>query len=371
MIGAVVGAAAGLAMTVYWQDSWKSWLARRRRNRLASAIHDTQAADGAVSIGRYTTEVHLIEGDGQTVFEPDNIAVNFRQVRADLPPAIARARHRAIRQLAREKSNTQGGVANWNSTSLVALSRYHTSRTAPWEDVTLRLEGLATDYATFMATALSLDSEFERPDASGNLARTTLRREYFPNQDSVASAIHRPIPALANGIGVTILAFTDDAKVILAQRRPTARARPGQRDLSIVEGIHSDHDSIGGGRLSILNTAIRGCWEELGVRASAEDFKFLAFGVDMRFYQWNFFGLANLGHTSEQIARLHSIHAKDRWEGKLQFVDADPGQVFERLRQDGTWDTALVTTYLAFCSKIGIGRTRRSAERLFGSAPSQ
>jgi hypothetical protein len=63
---------------------------------------------------------------------------------------------------------------------------------------------------------------------------------------------------------------------------------------------------------------------------------------------------------------LHKQHAKDGWEGQLQAVAANPVTVLEQLQSDGTWDTALVATYFAFCKRIGIEETRRAAMQVFG-----
>jgi len=213
---------------------------------------------------------------------------------------------------------------------------------------------------------LSLDSEIETVTRDGLKGQTTLRREYFPTPAAVSRAVIKPVPFLANGVGVVLLAFTDDEKVILTRRRDSSRARPGQRDVSVVEGIHAIHDASGTNRVDVYLTAIRACREELGVSVTNNDVQLLGFGVDMKYYQWNFFGIVELGCPSNEAMELHAMNAKDRWEGQLEATAANPVTVFEHLYKDGAWDTALIATYLAFCKRIGVAQTRQAAARVFG-----
>jgi hypothetical protein len=139
------------------------------------------------------------------------------------------------------KGNSSGdtGVASaWNSKTLVALHSYRISRTDKKEKPSLHLDTSPVDYATFCGTVLSLDEEFERIDGNGVKVQTTLRRDYLTAEDTVL----KPVPFLANGLGVVLLAFTDDDKALLGRRRQTAKARKGERDVSVVEGIHAKLD---------------------------------------------------------------------------------------------------------------------------------
>ena len=233
----------------------------------------------------------------------------------------------------------------------------------------MNLDMSVSDYATFAATVLSLDSEIKKDAAGGLASPTTLRREYLQTSTEVSSAVRKPLPFLANGVGVVLLAFTDDGNVILTRRRDSSRARPRQRDVSVVEGIHTTHDATGSGRVDVYLTAIRACREELGVSVTNNDVQLLGFGVDMKYYQWNFFGSVELRCTTDEAMELHAMNAKDRWEGQFEAVVAEPGVVFEQLRSDGAWDTAMITAYLAFCKRIGVTRTRQAAAKVLRANP--
>jgi hypothetical protein len=365
--GAIVGAVAGLWLSVYYQDRWKNGVDRRRRRRSARAIGEIRdAADGAVRLGSRTTSVYLVEGDGESVFEPGQITIHLRDTPAQIPEVVDAARKSMARKLNGRAALRGSTVAPWNGKTLAALSSYRSSRSAAHESISLRLETTRTDYATFAATVLNLDHEFAYQDTAGKRAVAVLRHLYFPTRAHVDNAVRQPVPFLANGLGVLLLVFTDDNKVILNRRRESSFARPGERDVSVVEGMHATFDTTGGGRLDVASSAIRGCREELGLEVTARDVRLLALAVDMKFYQWSFLGLVDAPCTAQEVLQRQSVNAKDRWEGQLEVLEADPAVVLERLKADGAWDAALVCAYLAFCSRIGFTATRKAAERVFG-----
>lgn len=367
VVGAIVGAVAGLGLSVYFQDGWKAGVDRRRRRRQARAIGEMRdSADGGVILGSRTTSVHLIEGDGESVFEPNQVTVHLRETTADLPEVVLAAKKLMSRRLNGQAPVRGSTVAPWNSRTLVALSSYRSSRSGTDESVSLHLETTRTDYATFAATVLNLDQGFVHEDKPGRRVPVVLRHLYFPTRSHVDAAVRRPVPFLANGLGVLLLLFTDDNKVILTRRRDSSFARPGERDVSVVEGVHTTHDAIGGGRLDVVTSATRGCREELGLDVTRNDVRLLALAVDMKFYQWSFFGLVEARCSAHEVLQRHSLHAKDRWEGKLEVLAAEPAVVLERLKADEAWDSALVCAYLAFCSRVGFSATRKAAQQVFG-----
>jgi hypothetical protein len=369
LAGAVLGAVASLAAAVYFQDRWKDASDRRRRLRRSKAVaRSWVGGDSPVSIAGILTSVYLIEGDGDLVIEPSNVRISCRSGYAEMPALVTAARNRIARQLAAAGRDQQRMVRPWNSMSMVALTGYHVSRTADKEDAVVYIDTCLNDYATFAATVLRLDEEVETLDGHGERTLTTLRQSFMPTSETVTEIVRHPLPFLANGIGVMLLAFTDDNKILLSHRRLESRARPGECDVTVVEGIDANFDSSGAGRLDIYATAVRGCREELGVEITPADVRILAFGVDMAYYQWNFFGMVDLKLTADEVLAYHAIHAKDRWEGKIEPVNLDPVDVFDRLRQEKTWDCALITTHLALCKKCGVKSTGLAADRVFGIA---
>ncbi|MEV6346321.1 hypothetical protein [Actinoplanes sp. NPDC051851] len=367
VVSLVLGAVAGLYLTVRYEDAWKARRNRRRRLRASRSIRRDRLHDEeAVSVGGRLTGFHLVEGDGQAVLEPENVVIDLRAGTREPPPAVVALRQRIRRQLNAARRSPDDQVTGWNSTTLVSLDGYRVSRSPDREDIVLHLETHTTDYATFAATALSLDEPIPVTDIHGVEGVSTLRHQFFPTRQAIRTAIRHPDPDLSNGIGIALLVFTDDDRVVLSRRRQSSRARPGERDVTVVEGLHAHRDLRGSGRLDVYQAAIRGCMEELGVSVRADDVRVLGFGVDMQFYQWNFLGLVRLRGTAAELFEAHAISARDRWEGRLESFPADPELVFSRLGQDGAWDTALVTAFLAFSHVHGAAATRRAAERALG-----
>jgi hypothetical protein len=370
--GAILGSVVSLAMAAVYQERWSDWIKQRKRLRAARATRKNLVTDdGAVRLAAHRTALHLIEGDGDAVIEPALITISVQSSRVEPPLIVARLERRIARQLQGARPQRGGSVAPWNSPHLIALKGYRTSRKGPKERISLHLDCAPTTYAAFAATVLSLDTEVESSDQAGKVDVTTLRRCYFPTAASVSDAIRKPLPFLANGVGVALLAFTDDNQVILTRRGTDSRARPGQRDVSVVEGTDIDQDSMAAGRVDPYLTAVRGCREELGVTVGQDEVRLLALAVDTNYYQWSFLGLVDLRCSVEEALEMRALHAKDRWEGKLHPVLAEPARVFEQLKQDGAWDIALVTAYLAFCQRVGVSETRRAATNVFGSVASR
>jgi hypothetical protein len=114
------------------------------------------------------------------------------------------------------------------------------------------------DYATFLSTVVSLGRE-ENITIPGRTS-STLRAEFGLDDARVrAAAVRQPIEQLANGVGVLLLAVTEDDKVILSRRRLGVGARAGELDVSVIEGVHNILDQTSPGRLDVHATAQRGC----------------------------------------------------------------------------------------------------------------
>ncbi|HEV2782158.1 MAG TPA: NUDIX domain-containing protein [Actinophytocola sp.] len=366
--GVVLGGFVSLVLTVRFEDRWKARLRRRGNARLAGAVRRMRAeADGPVHVAGFATSVYLVEGDGELVLEPEDIRIRLRGGRAELPGDVVSLRDRVVKELRAARRASVGVAPSWDSRSLVALRGYRIARAGVREDARITLDVTRVDYATFAATVLRLDAEFE-----WNGVPTTLRRAYLQAPTLERRAVAQPVPFLANGVGIALVAFTDDDRLLLARRRVNTSARGGERDVGVVEGMHADLDlAARGGGLNPYETAVRGCREELGVNVEPADVRLLGFAVDMAYYQWNFVGFVELRKTSDEVLEAQRLHAKDRWEAKLEPVAIDPEVVFTRIRHDGMWDMGLVATYLALCTRCGVGAVARAAERVLGSRPAR
>ncbi|CCH89515.1 protein of unknown function [Modestobacter italicus] len=290
----VAGAAVGVFAGARYQEPLQRASERRRRLRYAKRITQQQQSGvgRGVSVAGLETRVHIVEGDGRLLLEPANVQIRLEQQPVELSAFVRDARARVLDAMAAPTADA-GVEAAWNSETLVSLLGYRITRTGAREDSQLLLSACPTDYATFTATVTGLDDDIEVTGPDGALTTTSVRQQYLYDEAVTAEAIDRPVPELANGLGVALLVFTDDDKVILARRRTTARARPGERDVSVVEGMHTEHDRSSADALDVVSAAVRGCEEELGIQVGRRDVKILALGVDMTYYQWSFLGLVN------------------------------------------------------------------------------
>ena len=244
----------------------------------------------------------------------------------------------------------------WNG-PLYALERYAVGRTSKDENLELVLTLRPTDHYTFRATVLSLDAPLH--DSSGEF---TLREKYLKNHYP-----SKPITFLATGLGVNLAVMTKDEKVLFAKRDESVRCRAGELDGSIAEGVDliQDH-AINRPGPDFYRTAARGIEEELGVEISQSDIKFLGFGVDMDYYQWNVLGVVYVDKTANEILKDLTRGAKGKWENReVQPVDSDPRTVFEYLKGKKIWSTGLVTIYWALVHKYGKNRVEASAKEVF------
>jgi hypothetical protein len=361
----IYGAVIGVVISIVWDRLAAS---AHRRIRLWKARRVARVVGrGPIHLAGRSTAVHIVEGDGRLILNEAHVTVNLRNSVTELPPLVQARREQVDIELMRRDSS--GPVKPWDSPDLVALNAYRVSRTAHGEHGVLELDCSITDYATFAATVLSLDEEVlqvgvQDGQSTGSPQTTTLRSEYLQG-DLAEKAVDHPIPFLANGLGVALLAFTYDRQVILTRRQPESRARPGGYDVSVVEGFNCAYDADGTSRLSVSKACLRGAQEELGLNLVASDITLLGFVVDMDFYQWNIVGTLDTRLTASEVLAAQRLHAKDRWEGRVVSVPAEPAAVFRRLRDEEAWDTALVTAYLAFCHKQGIEVTQAAAQRIF------
>lgn len=359
----ILGGVVGLFIGVYFEESLTSWKARWTRSRRVRAVRrGIGGADGAVWIGGRQTRVHLVEGDGGAVLEPPHVTINVESSPANLRPLVQAERESAQRSIT-DRQLTAAGATSWNSDALVRLIRYRIIRTPTAEEPAMNLDVAKSDYATFVATILSLGEDKEITTPAG---QTTLRREFrLDEPENEDKAVMQPIAELSHGLGLVLLAITEDNKALLARRRSTSRARPDERDASVVEGMHIEKDATEPARLSVYQTAVRGCREELGVDVAHSDVCILGFGVDLRYYQWNFVGLVKLRYTAQEALSRHALHARDRWEGRIEPLQLDPVLIFQRLRTDGIWDMGLVAIYLALCRQLGAERVQKAALKVF------
>lgn len=357
VISSLVGALFGLLVGIIFEESlyrtkkrflkWVHTISYRPR----SHIHHPET----FSLGKLKTSWLTIDGDGDLTYTPETIKCVVDGTPWPLPPDIKEIRD-SIENREIEKKN-QGLNYQWNG-PLYALDRYVVSRTVPNEDMEITLVFRPTDYYTFQATVMSLDDNLVQPPAT-----LTLRQKYLQGRD-----LAQPIPFLANGFGIVLVILTKDRKLIFARRHQNTGMRPGEFDVSVVEGTHPVLDRLTTQRgPDIYRTVIRGALEELGIELIQSDITFLGFGVDVEYYQWALLGVACIEQTVEQALELRRRGISGKWENEtFEVVDSDPIRVFNYVRNRKIWSAALVAVYWALVHEYGRRRVDIAVKQVFG-----
>lgn len=357
LVGSVLGALIGLMTNILFEDRWLQFYRRQQRRREVRALRHLhhQSSDDEVVIGNRLTRVRLIDGDGQVRLENSNVRVRIVGDRPRLPEEIRLRRQVLVASM--DVADEHGARSAWNQDDLVTLLKYSLHRVGAHEESALDLTVSACDYATFAATVLAMDEPL------ANAHGETLRTRYLGTPAALDAATTHPIPFLANGLGLSLVLVTEDGHLLLSRRRPTGKARPGELDVTIAEGLHIGLDQLHAGELDVYSGVKRACQEEMGLRVSDSDIHLLGFALDTQYYQWNFLGLIEVPMPLEQVIGMRGLHAKDRWEGSLVPVADNPDEVFFLLGKERAWDLALVGVYMALCFRHGSGPTHRAAAR--------
>ena len=184
-------------------------------------------------LGAFETQFLIIDGDGEYFYEPENIICRIENTRAELPPEITQIRNGVEEEQKRREA--EGRRFEWNG-PLWALERHNVTRTVPDEQMKLVLTLRPTDHYTFQATVRSLDINLADPPAE-----LTLRQKYLHGHDPIDLG-NNPVVFLAHGLGVALAVITKDRKLLLSRRSQQVGSRPGELDVSVVEGVHPERD---------------------------------------------------------------------------------------------------------------------------------
>ena len=356
ILGYLVSGFVGILIGVLFDEPLRSakqrfirWIknVKRRKEEIPSPLE--------FELGSLKTSFIVVDGDGKFEYTPTTLICRFEDRIIELPPDVAQLREKIGKEEAERK--IQGLPYRWNG-PLYALERYAVGRTSKDENLELVLTLRPTDHYTFRATVLSLDTPLR--DLSGEY---TLREKYL--KDHYPS---KPVEFLATGLGINVAVISKDEKVLFAMRDESVRCRAGELDGSIAEGVDPMQDhAINSPGPDFYRTAARGVEEELGVEISQSDIKFLGFGVDMDYYQWNLIGVVYVDKSADEILRDRTRGTKGKWENRKVFsVHSDPRTVFEFLKDKKIWSTGLVTIYWALVHKHGKNKVKDSADLVFG-----
>jgi hypothetical protein len=300
----------------------------------------------------------VIDGDGKASYRKDTIETRLEES-PQLPEEIMNFRSMIEKRESLKKSN--GLQAQWNG-PLVGLKRYAIRRTIPEEDLAITLTFFETDYFTFLATVGSLDVNLHEPPAY-----FSLRQKYLANP----MTDFQPIPFLAQGFGIALVAIGADGKLIFALRSPDSGIRPNELDVTVVESVHpyldASPDQPGP---DLYKTAVRGAKEEAGFEIQENQITFLGFGVDQEYYQWEMIGLIRLNLSADEALSSRSRGTGGKWETRrFQTISSNPKTVFQFLKYSKLWAIGWVAVYWALVHEYGSREVDEAARRVFRHWP--
>lgn len=293
----------------------------------------------------------VVDGDGEHFYTPLTLSCVVEPAPIKFPPEIDALRSQI--EIREENKRLVAEPYHWNG-PLFSLKSFSIGRTIPNEDLELRLVFQKTDYYSFQATIQSLDLLL----SDG----TTLRKKYLTPPP------HDPVPFLATGFGVAIVLVSSDHKIIFSRRSSQSGTRPGELDVSFVEGVHPDLDRAPNSCPDIFRTAIRGAGEEVGVDLAEDDILFFGFGVDLEYYQWNILGMAHLNLPADEALQQRTRGSGGKWEThEFLIIDARPDDVWKFMKHEKVWAMGWVALYWTLVHEYGRSKVDRSARRFLSN----
>jgi hypothetical protein len=347
IIGALIGLVIGVVLEVPLTRFRDNVLRRVRRFRAKIPIPPIpfQFAFGPIDV-----PFVIVDGDGQAEYTPATIVCHYDPTPVDLPPEIEDIKAKITIQ--EEEKRRLGESYMWNG-PVYALKRYTRGRTADEENLELNLWFGPSDWFTFLATNMSLDSERVLDPVTQQ--HLTLREKYFGSYDWSNPSL-QPVPFFSNTFGVVVSLISGDRRLIVVRRADEIGARKGVYNIAINEGVHRPFDrSDYGDAPNLYRTVVRGAAEELSLELRQSDITFFAFGVDSEYSMWVILGIAHTNSTVQEIIDMRRRGAKDKWEGReLISVDFNIRSVLDFISNHQPWSPgALTCIYYTLVHEFG------------------
>lgn len=327
------------------------------------------------SLGPIEVPVVILDGDGGSIYAPENIITLFEPDKLVLPSEILRIKEKiAVEEEAKKLAKKP---YRWNG-NIYYLYRWTRGRTPKFENLELRLWFGVSEYFDFLATNMSLYTEYITDPSTGE--RISLYDKYFADYDWTDPNIQPLIP-FSHNFGVVVSLVTGDRKIIITKRPPDIGARAGVFNIPINESAHPDFDTSDDSRApDLYKTTTRGAKEELKLTIERKDIEFFAFGVDSVYTMWNIYGVVRTSDTSSEVLRRRRQGTKDGWEIQsiyavdftipaiLDFINwSIPPDKRDVKVVDTIWSPgAIACIYFTLVREYGITRVDRAIKAYFG-----
>lgn len=353
MMPALIGGIFGLLISVIFDDGLRNLKQKTIRSYKRLFNEKNEFRSHLFTLGNTSTNFFVIDGDGQFEFKPENIECRIIHEKKELPSELEAIKNEIAEQEAEKEA--QGLEYKWNG-PLYGLAKYRHSRTADKEDMTVLFNFFKTDYYTFMATNMQLDRMLDSGKSIGE--------KFIPYEQ-----LEKVEPILANGFGIALVVITSDENIILTKRTSISGARGNEMDIGVVEGVHPllDRHSVNDGP-DLFNTAVRGANEELGIIINKDQIKFLGYGIDLDFYQWNMIGFAHVPYTANDIQNIRSRGTSGKWENTLLiFKNFSSKTVAEIIANETMWSTSKTALYWTAVRELGKNNIDRALNRVMNT----
>lgn len=172
--------------------------------------------------------------------------------------------------------------------------------------------------------------------------------------------VYVPQVHMTSGIGVAVNIICAIDNKIAVCRRKKVNFRPGEFDVGAVEGIRPTANvDVRSGRLDLLGVVDRALDEEIGLRNSGDILKrsresliikkmVIGFGVDLKYYQYNFLALCVLDIHHEDLKKLWTS-ASDKHESENFFpVDYNIEAVEHFVANHHIWSSGMAAIVRSF-----------------------
>lgn len=354
IVGLVLGFFVNEFLTGAFGGGWVKNFGKQFR--ILNSYYGIGSEKNGFFIGYRETDIFMIQGNGVYSYTPDSLNAIYVDGSPASPDDIADRIHE--KECAMQAAHESGNMNVWPGIG-VGIEKYQTFLDKKEENLGLKIHFYKTFYPAFQATVLEIGSE-DRSDPK------SIYQSYLADRDP-----RDVVPFLARHVGVAVVVITSDNMVVAVKRSDQVHARPNEFDVSVIEGIEPTKDAdISGGinKIDVFKTIARGCDEELGFRPNSASIKVLGFGVDQRYYQYNFFSVVKADRTFSEIKTLRNGKARDAWESELFPVKNSIGSVLEFIDSNQMWDTAVAAFYWQLVSENGKQLVEAKAAQVFNNS---
>jgi hypothetical protein len=339
LVGAVIGVVVSILLdkpirTLFLAIKKQTILFYRRHFRWKDEIPGTNS----FYFGSSPTGIVVIDGNGKQPYKNGDISCILENEPPAVLPQVSVFRTAYEEEIRHKKANGEG--VPWDG-SLYSVHSFLIDRDSEEENMKLILRLHKTSYYTVTSVIHNLETRYVEDGVEKRLM-DYIHSFHFESREKYL---------LPNGIGLCLSVITKDNYIIFAKRSASSEMRPGESDVSIVEGINPKLD--GYNDLNFIDASKRAFKEEI---CDTDDMdlesnlsvNLLGFVFDKKYNQFNIIGVIETEMKYSEIVQERNRGALGKWElSNLDFVEFLPEKVITYIASHKMWDMALVTVYYA------------------------